>query len=193
MSVPGLTVLKKILPENIRIRILDLINTSEWSEALSRRVQHYGFEYDYNLREPQAVKLKKTKPIPDLLVCVGEALYESGLLPHMPNQVIVNEYEAGQGIGKHRDHHPIFADGIATITLEGRCTMDFEPYGIYKKEYPENFSVSQFLEPGDLVVMTKEARYKFSHEIKKRKTDVVGGKKIPRTKRISLTFRTHQL
>ena len=138
--IKGLFFFKNVIEPNLLAKLLASINSREWSNELSRRVQHYGLKYDYTLREPLVKKLDSTTPIPKELALLGQCLHDMGLLPHMPNQVIVNEYEEGQGIGKHRDHHPIFKDGIATITLAGRCTMDFEVYSTFAN-YDRRFEI----------------------------------------------------
>lgn len=184
-TIKGLLLLKNVINESLRKKLLIDIESQDWSLELTRRVQHYGFKYDYSLREPSVKKLVPTTPIPDSFMAIAKCLYDVGLLPFLSNQVIVNEYEPGQGIGKHRDHHPIFKDGIATLTLEGTCVMDFESRAkSLKKE-------SIFLEPGDLIVMRGDARYEYTHEIKKRSSDKINGKTVKRGKRISITFRTH--
>lgn len=47
-----------------------------------------------------------------------------------------------------------------------------------------------WLEVGSLVTMQGEARYEWKHGIAARKTDVVEDQKVPRGRRVSLTFRT---
>jgi alkylated DNA repair dioxygenase AlkB len=46
------------------------------------------------------------------------------------------------------------------------------------------------LEPRSLLIMTGEARYKWTHGIPKADTDEWNGKLIPRSRRVSLTYRT---
>lgn len=74
-----------------------------WLDDLSRRVQHYGWRYDYKAR---AI-------IPDIHICAlpdwlndfaKRICDETGLFDRIPEQVIVNEYLPGQGITMHTDH-----------------------------------------------------------------------------------------
>jgi alkylated DNA repair dioxygenase AlkB len=45
------------------------------------------------------------------------------------------------------------------------------------------------LEPGSLLVMSGAARYDWTHEIPARTSDVIGGERRARGRRVSLTFR----
>lgn len=189
MSFPdGLRYIPEALSARYQELVIDLLNNEEWSTDLGRRTQHYGYKYSYSISEPQTVKLAPTKPPPSFLNCLAGSLYKTKTLKDYPNQIIVNEYEPGQGIGKHRDHYPIFGYDVATLSLGSGIEMQFEPYKNYKKELPTD-PLKLYLEPGSVLVFGGDARYKYSHEIKKRKSDIVNGKKIIRGKRISITFR----
>ena len=48
------------------------------------------------------------------------------LLPHSPDQLIINEYEPGQGISHHVDKTTFFKDGIVSLSLSSDCTMEFK-------------------------------------------------------------------
>lgn len=48
----------------------------------------------------------------------------------------------------------------------------------------------QLLEPRSLVVLSGESRYDWRYSIPQRKSDMRGGAKLIRGRRISLTFRT---
>jgi alkylated DNA repair dioxygenase AlkB len=57
--------------------------------------------------------------------------------------------------------------------------------------HPETHEqVQQLIQPRSLLVMQKEARYRWKHAILPRKTDFVDGKAVQRGCRISLTFRS---
>jgi alkylated DNA repair dioxygenase AlkB len=60
----------------------------------------------------------------------SDFLSEKGIIKSYPlfkdiNQVTVNEYIPGIGIGPHIDTESAFADGILSITLKSGCTMEF--------------------------------------------------------------------
>ncbi len=52
---------KNFIPSGIALaRIMQLIETDiTWSNALNRKTIHYGYEYDYGIREPHTRFFKK--------------------------------------------------------------------------------------------------------------------------------------
>ncbi|MDE0063106.1 MAG: hypothetical protein OXU72_09995 [Gammaproteobacteria bacterium] len=77
-------------------RILQRIAAASWLRDLNRRVQHYGFRYDY--RNPGAREPAAPFPLWTQHMARRLAPYFDGALP---SQCIVNEYCPGQGIGMH--------------------------------------------------------------------------------------------
>lgn len=121
-------------------------------------------------------------PLPDWALAVAKRLQQS-YSATLPDQVIVNEYEPGQGIANHTDCKTCFRDTIISLSLNSPCVMDFtNPKKDLKK--------SLLLEPRSLIILKGEARYEWAHGIAKRKSDNFQGQIFRRTRRISLTFRT---
>ncbi len=180
-SVPGLCLVEKYISPEDENLILKCIGEGQWLNDLTRRVQHYGFKYDYRARriDPDM----KIGPIPDWCIGIGKRLQENGFFKTMPDQVIVNEYEPGQGISPHIDCEPCFGDTIASLSLGSTATMDFTIEGERRKS-------SVFLPRRSLVILQGESRYKWKHSIPKRKTDIWDGQKVKRQRRVSLTFRS---
>lgn len=170
-------------------QLYNYVDSLPWSKFLKREVQHYGYVYDYNLREPQTKVLKKGKKPPKVLKKLAKVFYKTGMMRNKPNQIIVNKYLPGEGIGKHRDHHPIFDNDIATLSLGSEYVMTFRHHKSHDN-YDKNTTVDLPLPVGSLLVFGDEARYSWSHEISSRKSDVINGKRIKRGTRISITFRT---
>ena len=86
----------------------------QWRNDLSRRVQHYGWRYDYKARA--ITPDMHIGALPDWLGDLAQRLYdETGLFDRVPEQVIVNEYLPGQGIATHIDHPRLWADGMHHI------------------------------------------------------------------------------
>ena len=118
------------------------------------------------------------------------------------NQVTVNEYAPGTGIGSHIDTESAFGEGIMSITLKGGCVMEFRERKISGPSDPpleqSSSSAVQFtgrrklvyLPQRSLLAMCGDARYRWEHMIVSRSTDTVDGKVIPRATRLSLTLRT---
>ena len=102
--------------------------------------------------------------------------------PHL-NQITVNEYKRGQGIGSHVDTKSAFSDGLISISLGADCVMEF-------KEQKTGIKKLVHLPPRSLLLMSGPARYSWEHMIVSRGTDLVNGSLIPRKTRTSITLRT---
>ena len=181
-DVPGLVYRPDFLDEDHERRLIEWIDQQEWSSELQRRVQHYGWRYDYKAREVDSSMHLGSLPVE--LAELAERLFRENLVPKLPDQVIINEYVANQGITPHVDAQS-FADGIATISLLESWQMIFHaPRGKEK--------VPRLLEQRSVAVMHGEARYQWKHEIRKRKSEPPldeGRGRRKRERRISLTFR----
>ena len=107
----------------------------------------------------------------------------SFMLPsYSPSQLIINEYQPGQGIANHVDCEPCFGETIISVSLGCNCVMDF--INLKTKE-----KIEVMLEPRSLVIISGEARHNWTHGIATRKTDSFNGIKYERQLRISMTFR----
>lgn len=160
--------------------ILDHIDQAEWKTDLKRRVQHYGYRYDYRARRASRDDYLGSLPI--WLQAISEKLSEDAHFSDVPEQVIINEYEPGQGIAPHIDCEPCFGDTVASISLGSACEMQF----VHKRNGEKK---SILLESNSLLMLSGEARYDWTHGIAARKSDIVHGKRLPRSRRLSLTFR----
>ena len=181
--IPGLGYISDFLTKDEEKDLIEKIDQSDWIEDLQRRVQHYGWRYDYKARQVDGSM--RIGELPDWAEKYARKLIDNRLVRKLPDQVIVNEYKAGQGISKHVDSEESFEDGIATISLLESWEMEFQEKSSKRK-------VSKLLERRSVAVMSGDARYCWTHEIKKRKRDPnpnPGGPRIPRKRRISLTFR----
>lgn len=161
--------------------LLDRIDKQEWGSFGKRRVQHYGFKYDY-----KTGKLKHDPDMSDLpewLKRLSHKLYKDGHIPEVPNQVLVNEYQPGQGIGGHIDREPWFKDTIISLSLGSSCIMEFT------NQYDRTKKVPVWLAGRSIAVLKEAARYTWLHGIPARKSDVWNEHKYERQRRVSLTFR----
>lgn len=161
-------------------QLLDQIKKQPWLHDLKRRVQHYGYKYDYKAR--RIVRDMLIGKLPEWLEEWAEKLCEDGHMPEVADQVIVNEYEPGQGISNHIDCEPCFRGTIVSLSLGSGCFMDFINKFDKRKK-------SVWLAPKSIVVLKNEARYEWLHGIAARKSDIWEGCKVPRKRRVSLTFR----
>ena len=119
----GAVIVPDIVTEAEEQRILLRISQAPWMTDLSRRVQHYGYTYDY--RAPDAGRHDPAPPFPRWASVIGERLspFFDGA---MPEQCIVNEYRPGQGIGMHADHAS-FGPVVVSLSLGDAWTMNFRP------------------------------------------------------------------
>ncbi len=175
-AIPGLLYVPMFI-DNLKEKAIILhIDRQQWIAELKRRVQHYGYKYDYKARN--ITKELKLGSIPDWLAFYCNDLYQKGIFSKIPDQVIVNEYLPGQGISQHIDCTSCFEEKIASLSIGSACVMDF----VNSKT---NNRISMLLEPCSLIVLSGDARYQWKHGIASRKKDSL----IPRDRRLSLTFR----
>lgn len=176
----GLTYLAGFVTPPEAALLAQQINAAPWRDDLKRRVQHYGYRYDYKAR--QARREDYLGPLPDFLNALAHRLRDEGHFPSPPDQVIVNEYGAGQGISAHVDCQPCFGDVIASLSLLSPCMMRLQ-------QVRTGEIADLWLEPASLIVLTGPARHDWTHAIPARQSDVVAGQRHPRARRVSLTFR----
>ena len=185
LAVPGLTLLPAFLTPQQQTDCRQRLDAAvdEWRSDLRRRVQHYGWRYDYKARAITPVMYLGV--LPPWLQALADRLYqETGVFSRPPEQVIVNEYLPGQGIATHIDHKG-FGPSIATISLLETWEMDFS------RNWQDKTPLA--LPDGSCLLLTGPARDKWQHGIQARKAEPAGpGRKgsVPRRRRISLTFRT---
>jgi alkylated DNA repair dioxygenase AlkB len=179
-KVPGLLYIPEYITEVEHSEFWQSINAENWLDDLKRRVQHYGYKYDYKTRFIDYSM--KIGALPEWVIPLTKKLYQEGYMLALPDQLIVNEYKQGQGIASHVDCEPCFGDTIISLSLGSTCIMEF-----INKETKEKVEV--FLEPRSLVVLKNDARYLWTHGISGKKSDYLKGQKYERSTRISLTFR----
>jgi alkylated DNA repair dioxygenase AlkB len=156
------------------------LDAGVWSNELKRRVQHFGYRYDYRARAVTSDAY--LGELPEWLQRLGSRLVAAGYFDEPPDQVIANEYLPGQGISAHVDCEPCFGDTIVSLSLLSHCEMVFREKRTGKK-------LATLLEPRSVITMKDAARYGWTHEIPARKSDIVSGARVGRSRRISLTFR----
>ena len=113
--IPGLSYLSDFIDADTEAALMAAIDQQPWLHDLKRRVQHYGWRYDYKARGiGQDLRIGA---IPDWLAGLCERLNAEGIFSSTSDQVIINEYQPGQGISAHVDCVPCFADTIASLSL----------------------------------------------------------------------------
>jgi alkylated DNA repair dioxygenase AlkB len=133
-----------------------------------RRVKSFGFRYDYTLQ-----KLTESDPIPDWLSRVARSVEAFGNLAEgSVQQVLCTEYEAGVGIGWHRDK--LHFGKVFGLSLHSACKFRF------RRRHAANWErFALGAEPRSLYLMEGEARHDWEHSIP-----------AVEARRYSITFRT---
>ena len=182
----GLEYYKHFLSQAEQAQLLQRIDAEPWEEAGNspRRVQQYGFKYEHASRE---LSTEGQRSIPSWLEPLLDKISACQIMNPRPNQVIINEYLPGQGIRLHLDNIHHFGATIVSISLGSCAVMRFTSLA----EPPQVKDV--MLEPGSLVVLNDESRYRWRHEIPSRLVDKVGDHEFTRGRRVSITLRTVSL
>ena len=178
--IQGLTYVSNFIDKLEVKSFIDAINSEQWLSDIKRRVQHYGYKYDYKARSIDYSMF--IGQLPHWAMTMAQRLFDEKHIDVLPDQLIINEYEPGQGIANHVDCEPCFGDTVISISLGSSCVMDF--INIRTKQ-----KIEVVLESGSLVVLSGEARHNWTHGIAQRKTDNFNGIKTDRRLRISMTFR----
>jgi alkylated DNA repair dioxygenase AlkB len=83
-DIPGLQYLPDFITANQERTLIEVIDQQPWLHDLKRRVQHYGYKYDYKARAVTSDSYLGS--LPDWLMPSAQKL------PFKPDQAIVNEY-----------------------------------------------------------------------------------------------------
>lgn len=173
----GLTYIPNYIDESQEKELLSSINKFEWDHSLKRKTQHYGYKYDYTTRNIDSKK-DNLGEYPEWLFNIHEIVKST--INKSSDQVIINHYEPGQGIAPHIDNTNLFDDTIVCLSLGSDIIMNFEK---------DSVIIPVLLEKRSLVIMRDDSRYLWTHSIKPVKNNIINGKRIPRSERISITFR----
>ena len=158
-------------PEGFRIQ-LDLIRPSEEAALLghirelafrafefhgytgNRRVVSFGWKYDFEKR-----KLEQADGIPDWLRPLRAAAAGfAGIEPERLQQALVSEYQAGAGIGWHRDK-AVFGE-VVGVSLLAPCT-----FRLRRKEGDRWQRKNLIAEPRSAYLLSGVARTDWEHSI----------------------------
>ena len=178
-TLPGLVIIPEYISETDEELVVSELDAREWDTTIKRRVQHYGFRFEYSRLDVN----KQASPT-DFPPRCKHIVERPELVQFGFNQLTVNEYLAGIGIASHCDTHSAFTDCIAVVSLVSDITMDFISHDSTKK-------VHVVIPRRSLMLMTGEARYGWRHGIASRKSDrnPQTGLLEERQRRVSLTFR----
>jgi len=119
-----------------------------------RRIATFGWRYDFDRKA-----LRDSDPLPDFLLPVrAKAAIFAGLPPDELQQVLINEYEPGAGVGWHRDRS-IFQD-IIGISLASACRFRL------RRAVGDGWErVSHVLQPRSAYIMRGASRSLWEHSV----------------------------
>jgi alkylated DNA repair dioxygenase AlkB len=172
--IPGLRYVPGYLDAGEHDRVLGIVSGLGWQDVGGRRIQFYGHWYQHTKG------VYRVGDLPDWALALASRLCQDGLVPYVADQLIVTEYQPGEGIRPHVDSS-LFADVIVGVTLGSTCVMEFARAG--------HSTHGVLLEPGSAVVLAGESRQEWQHAIPVRTLDEWEGRRLPRARRVSLTFR----
>jgi alkylated DNA repair protein alkB family protein 8 len=150
---PGAYLIEEFISVEEEKELLALTEENKWDDTLLRPTQHYGYTYDYNSPSTPPSSTS-TLPIPPLMkekvidrlaaLTITSAGFTNGIFKPFsaesgddaqgaggdgaPDQVIVNKYNPGQGIGAHTDHETHFRGSIATLSMGSEYSMNLIPH-----------------------------------------------------------------
>ena len=167
--------------------------SSGWIGVSKRKVQHFGYRFDYATR----LFSEHLGPFPPLLQSLSSRISQEEPLDGIElNQMTANDYPAGSGMALHIDTHMAFTGPVVSLSLGSHCTMELKEGPSVnaivedQSQLPKDpRSLLLFLPRRSLLIMSGESRYAWCHGITSKKTDYVNGEILERTRRISVTFR----
>jgi len=181
MIPAGLELIPDFITPGEELDLLAAVDHSPWRTDLQRRTQHYGYVYDYTRKTVD--RSMYLGPLPDWTHDLQARMIS--LFDPAPDQLIVNEYQPGQGITRHTDCVPCFGPTVVSLSLGSATVMEFA-----RRYYPAPADLELRLPPRSLLVLSGEARSRWMHAIAARTHDGPLGEAVARIRRVSLTFRT---
>lgn len=184
----GLQIYRDFISETEEQDIVNHLYTSlnsSWGRMKSRRIMHFGHNYVY-----KSFSTNSDAPeFPQFATQIIKKCKHFNIIEDHEefDQLTIQEYVPGSGIGPHIDTTEYFGDKILILSLMDTWTMDFRLLDKSSNASIEDIPV-RVLRRG-MLMMTGKSRFEYRHGIRERTTDIVDGKVRKRSKRISLTFR----
>ncbi|KAI8391062.1 uncharacterized protein BYT42DRAFT_508836 [Radiomyces spectabilis] len=212
-KIQGLSVIEEFVTEQEETSLIDAVDKETWcglgispNPELKRRTQQYGHLFSYRYRKV----LQEYGPLPAFVESTVARIMEHKLMPQPPNHLLINEYNAGQGIMPHvgsylslslsmlsvsavpnsfifmaiADAPTLFGPAILSLSLLSACIMRFS-------SIDGDHTVDVLLPRRSIVVLSGAARYQYKHSISKDLIETSSdGVTVQRDRRVSYTFRT---
>lgn len=87
-SIEGLEVVRNFLSQEEHDNLITEIDKNPWLSDLKRRVQHYGYKYDYKSKGLD--ESSKIGDLPKFCEPLIERMLEKGVITERPDQLIIN-------------------------------------------------------------------------------------------------------
>jgi alkylated DNA repair dioxygenase AlkB len=171
--IPGLAYLTEYVTAVEEAELVQRIDAETWDTSWERRRQLYGASYGSDDGP--------VRSIPDWGRALVDRMRREGISERPFDQMLVNEYEPGQGIALHQDYKP-FDRTVVSLSLLSPIVMDFRNPAACERS-------SLLLQRRSLLILSDDARYVWQHGIARRKNDRSRGVVAPRRRRLLVTFR----
>ncbi|POY70840.1 hypothetical protein BMF94_6253 [Rhodotorula taiwanensis] len=196
--IPGLYILRQAIPTDVQQQLVLDLSERVWP---GRTDQVMVFTSEERPLLPDYLR-PFLDALPSALASLPADVQSVILESNRPQQAILNLYQPGQGISSHVDLPDRYEDGIVGLSLLTSTVMEFrhvsdpsseeQPSGSQPPRTPPTYAVR--LRPGDLYVLSGDARWKWSHGIPYRTEDLVqdetgGPVRVLRGVRMSVTLR----
>jgi len=176
-----------LLPQEMADSVLSFCNKTYFSSSESNQVMLFGRFLPPSSNPPITSTSGLPKTLLDLLDTLSTLLLpilppdtHSLLFPTVPTrarQAIINLYQQGEGITPHVDLLGRYDDGIIGVSFSSGCAMRFDKVRTADDERDERWDL--YLPERSVIVLTKEARYNWTHGIDKKLKDFVSSTMAP--------------
>jgi alkylated DNA repair dioxygenase AlkB len=172
-NVPGLVAFRKYASDEEIAGVKAALSQHAFMPYYGKTCQEYGLTRSFYIKQPTATT------IPPEIARIGERLHREGHLPNVPDYILVNRYQKGEGIHPHVDDS-YYDDGISSLVLGHGSTVMF---------HNTSMCLATKIDEGGIFIFQREARYKYKHEVLSSNQDCWEGNVIPRAERTAVTFR----
>jgi len=83
-DIKGLSYIPDFISHDEECALIEVIDQQPWLSDLKRRVQHYGYKYDYKARS--VTKGAYLGPLPDWLQSIVNRLKDQSIFEQLPDQ-----------------------------------------------------------------------------------------------------------
>ena len=178
-KAPGFSLVPDYIDAGQERTLLGHIDAGPWQTDYRRRIQQFGLGYAPGARGSAPTWVRD---FPDWLAVLAQRVSADGYIERYPENSVINEYVPPLGIGPHKDY-PAFGPTVVCLSLGSDVVLDLT--------HPARKLHLPVVVPArSLWVLAGEARSEWMHGIAARLTDVIGGERRRRGRRVSITFRT---